>query len=227
MTFNLLLVDDDALFAAAAADELRGWGHAVTVVGAGRDAVAAIRAAAYDAVILDRMLPGLDGMAVVGQLRRDGVTIPILMVSARGRPVERIEGLNAGADDYLAKPVATAELHARLGAIIRGRGWARSAGDDTIRAGDIVVSPTRFRVWRAGRPIDLGKLEFDLLAELARHAGTVLTRATLFERVWGQGGEPASNIVDVYVRRLRLKLAAAGALDPILTMRGVGYMLED
>jgi two-component system OmpR family response regulator len=158
-------------------------------------------------------------------LRGANITMPVIMLSALGRSVEKVEGLEAGADDYVVKPVAAVELNARLLALMRGRGWTGSAGD-TIHAGDIVVSPTKFRAWRDGIALDLGKLEFKLLAEFVANADAVLTRAMLVERVWGYDFAPTTNIVDVYVRHLRVKLTAAGGDDPIRTVRGVGYMLR-
>ncbi len=225
MSLNLLLVEDDAVFAQAMAEELRGFDHQVTVAVDGREALAAVDSAPFDAVVLDRMLPGVDGMSVLARLRGNDMTLPVIMLTALGRSVEKVEGLEAGADDYVVKPIAAAELNARLLAMVRGRGWT-AGGGNTIRAGDIVVSPTRFRAWRAGTAIDLGKLEFKLLAEFVANADAVLTRAMLIERVWGYDFAPTTNIVDVYVRHLRVKLAAAGGEDPILTVRGVGYMLR-
>lgn len=222
---NLLLVEDDPDFAAATADELRGFDHRVTIAGDGREALAAVDREQFDAMILDRMLPRIDGLSVLERLRTGNVTIPVIMLSARGRSDEKVDGLVAGADDYIVKPVPAAELNARLHAMVRGRSWPSAEGD-TLRAGDIVVSPTRFRAWRAEQPVDLVKLELKLLIELVRNVDTVLTRAMLIERVWGYDFEPETNLVDVYVRRLRVKLTATGLPDPIVTMRGVGYMLR-
>ncbi len=225
MSLNLLLVEDDAVFAQAMAEELRGLDHRVTVAVDGREALAAVDSAPFDAVVLDRMLPKVDGMSVLARLRGGNMTVPVIMLTALGRSVEKVEGLEAGADDYVVKPVAAAELSARLAAIVRGRGWTGGSAD-TIRAGDIVVSPTKFRAWRDGIALDLGKLEFKLLAEFVANADAVLTRAMLVERVWGYDFAPTTNIVDVYVRHLRVKLTAAGGEDPIATVRGVGYMLR-
>ena len=225
MSLNLLLVEDDAVFAQGLADELRGFDHVVTVVADGRDALAAVDSLPFDAVVLDRMLPKVDGMSVLARLRGSNMTLPVIMLTALGRSVEKVEGLEAGADDYVVKPIAAAELNARLLAMVRGRSWT-AGSSDTIRAGDIVVSPTKFRAWRAGTAIDLGKLEFKLLAEFVANADAVMTRAMLIERVWGYDFAPTTNIVDVYVRHLRVKLTAAGGDDPIMTVRGVGYLLR-
>jgi two-component system OmpR family response regulator len=225
MSLNLLVIEDDAALAASLADELRGFGHRVALGADGKQALSAVASEQFDALILDRMLPQVDGMTVLERLRRENVTLPIIMLSALGRSVEKVEGLQAGADDYVAKPVSAAELEARVLAVLRGRQWTVS-DSDTLRAGDIVVSPGKYRAWRAGKPLDLGKVELNLLAELVRNADSVLTRAMLTERVWQYDFEPASNIVDAYIRRLRVKLTADGGHDPIETMRGVGYLLR-
>jgi DNA-binding response OmpR family regulator len=222
---NLLLVEDDTAFADALAAELREFDHAVTVVGDGRAALQAVDRDQYDAVVLDWKLPQVDGMFVLQRLRSENVTVPVIMLSALGRPVDKVEGLDSGADDYVVKPVAGEELNARLHAVLRGRGWTSTNGD-TVRAGDIVVSPGTFRAWRDDQPLDLATLEFNLLAELARNAGSVLTRSMLLERVWHYDFEPTTNVVDAYICRLRAKLTAQGGPDPIVTKRGVGYMLR-
>ncbi|MCW6531405.1 response regulator transcription factor [Sphingomonas sp. MMSM20] len=226
---NLLLVEDDDGYAATLAEELRALDHAVTVAPDGMTALQAIDREPFDAAILDRMLPHMDGTAILRRLRESGKTLPVVMLSALGRSAEKVEGLEAGADDYVVKPTPAAELEARLKALVRGRQWTSTGGGtgDTICVGDITVSPTRFRAWRGERPLDLVKLELQLLAELARNAGTVLTRAMLIERVWGYDFEPTTNIVDVQIRALRRKLMADGEDDPIVTVRGVGYMLRD
>jgi DNA-binding response OmpR family regulator len=222
---NLLLVEDDAVFAQAMAEELRGFDHVVTIAADGRDALASVDSRSFDAVILDRMLPRVDGIAVLERLRGNDMTVPVIMLSALGRSVEKVEGLEAGADDYVVKPIAAAELNARLLALVRGRRWT-AGGGDTIQAGDIVVSPAKVRAWRGGVALDLGKLEFKLLAEFVANADAVLSRAMLVERVWGYDFAPTTNIVDVHVRHLRLKLTAAGGDDPIVTVRGVGYLMR-
>lgn len=225
MGLNLLLVEDDAVAADAMAEELRGFDHIVSVAPDGAAALSAVDSQPFDAVILDRMLPGIDGVAVIERLRGRDMTVPIVMLSALGRSVEKIEGLEAGADDYVVKPVAAGELHARLLAIVRGRRWTAGRGD-TLSAGDIVVSPTKVRAWRAGVALELANIEFKLLAEFVANADAVLSRAMLVERVWGYDFAPTTNIVDVHVRHLRLKLTAAGGEDPIVTVRGVGYMIR-
>lgn len=225
MSLELLLVEDDAFYAATLAEELRAIGHRVAIAGDGRAAVKAVNEGAFDAVILDRMMPRLDGMGVVTTLSEGGMTLPVVMLTALSAAQDKVEGLEAGVDDYVVKPVTAAELQARVQAILRGRRWT-TASADTLRAGDVVVSPTTFRAWRNGVPMDLGKLELKLLVELVRNVDAVLTRAMLIERVWGYDFMPDTNIVDVHIRRLRLKLSEAGGDDPIRTVRGVGYMLR-
>ncbi|MBU3076800.1 response regulator transcription factor [Sphingomonas quercus] len=227
MNLNLLMVEDDAPLAAMLSDELQRYDHQVTVVGDGGDALLELARHRYDAVILDRMLPKMDGISVLERLRREQATVPIIMLSALARAPEKVEGLEAGADDYIVKPVTVEELNARLHAVLRGRRWNNAgAPSDTIEVAGLVISPARFRVWRDGKPILLPKVEFKLLAELARNAETVLTRAMLLERVWGYDFIPTTNIVDVYIRRLRIKLTEDGSEDPVVTVRGVGYMLS-
>jgi DNA-binding response OmpR family regulator len=222
---KLLIVEDDVEYATALEAELAALGHGVTVSDNGPTALTMIEREGFDAVVLDSMLPQLGGVAVVERLRAAGHSLPVLMLSALGRSAEKIDGLTAGADDYCVKPTPAAEIEARLNALLRARGW--TAGEaDTLHAGDIVVSPGQHRAWRADQPLDLTRLEFGLLAELVRHAGSFLTRAMLIERVWGYDFEPGTNIVDAQVRLLRRKLTADGRDDPIVTKRGVGYMLR-
>ncbi|WP_336957941.1 response regulator transcription factor [Sphingobium aquiterrae] len=224
--FDLLIVEDDEALAALLAKQLAAFGHRTTVVGDGRAAITAVTDQVYDAIILDRILPGLDGVAVLERLRDAGVTVPILMLTALGQSANKVEGLNAGADDYLVKPVDANELNARLHALYRARHWKSDEGD-MLRAGDIVISPQKVRAWRAGKPLDLPNIEFRLLTEFVRNAGAVLTRPMLLERVWQYDFEPTTNIVEAYIRRLRMKLTEHGGDDPIVTMRGVGYRLRE
>ncbi len=222
---NILIVEDDPALARSLAEQLTAFGHRSTLIDNGRSALAIVAQDAFDVIVLDRMLPVLNGIAVLEHLRKGSVHLPVLMLTALGQTIERVEGLRSGADDYVVKPVDPIELNARLQALVRARRWS-SSSSDTIRAGDILISPTKFRAWRDGRDLDLPRTEFNLLLELARNAGSVLTRPMLIERVWGYDFEPATNIVDAYVRRLRVKLAQFGGDDPITTMRGFGYMLR-
>jgi two-component system, OmpR family, response regulator len=225
MSLDLLLVESDAALAATLAAELGGFGYRVTVASDGPQALAAILRTPFEAILLERMLPMADGLAVLQQIRREGITAPVIILTTLGRLAEKVEGLEAGADDYLVKPVDPVELNARIHAVRRSRTWAK-ADTDTVRAGEIVVSPGSHRAWHGGKPVDLSKVELGLLAELARNAGAVVTRATLYERLWGDGFAPSTNIAEAHIRRLRQKLTAGGRADPILTVRGVGYKLK-
>ncbi|MDF0542115.1 response regulator transcription factor [Sphingobium sp. H39-3-25] len=224
-SFNLLIVEDDQALADLLARQLALFGHRATIVGDGRAALEQVVNQAFDLVILDRILPVMDGIALLQRMRQAGVTVPILMLTALGQSSNKVDGLNAGADDYLVKPVDPNELNARLHALHRARNWDSDAGD-TLRAGDILVSPAKFRAWRAGQPMELPNIEFRLLTEFVRNAGTVLTRPMLLERVWQYDFEPTTNIVEAYIRRLRMKLTEHGD-DPIITIRGIGYRLRD
>lgn len=222
---KLLLVEDDADYAASLSQSLKSLAHDVTVVPDGASAMTANDHERFDAVIIDRMLPQMDGMTLVERLRERGQTLPVLMLSALGQSIDKVDGLKAGADDYVVKPTPATEIDARLKALLRARGWT-SDGSNTLRAGAIIVNPGRHRAWYNEQVLDLSKLEFKLLSELTRNAGSFVTRAMLLERVWGYDFEPATNIIEVQVRSLRRKLVAHGDPDPIVTKRGVGYMLE-
>ena len=226
MGLRILVVEDDHRLATLLAAQLGDLGHTLTLAHDGQAAIAKIADQAFDAIVLDRMLPLLDGVSVIENLRAANVGTPILMLTALGQTIDKVEGLGAGADDYVVKPADPAEIDARLKALVRARQW-QGGGSDTIRVGDLTISPARVRAHRGDRDLDLPKTEFNLLLELARNAGSVLTRPMLLERVWGYDFEPTTNIVDAYIRRLRVKLTQFGGDDPIVTLRGVGYMLRD
>jgi two-component system, OmpR family, response regulator len=220
---RLLLVEDDAKLARAVGRGLRHEGYAVDLVG---DGDAALRQAAvwdYDAIVLDVMLPSRDGFEVCDALRARDCWAPILMLTARGQVGDRIRGLDAGADDYLAKPFDFGELLARLRALVR-----RAPAERPVRleVGDLVVDPSTHAVARAGVPVALTAREFALLEYLARHAGEAVTRASLLDHVWDENFEGSTNIVDVYVGYLRKKLEQPFDRPLIRTIRGVGYALE-
>ena len=226
MSSRLLLVDNDAALAETLSAELADFGHGVTIARNGPDALRLATEEQFNVILLDRVLPEIDGLTVLRRLRQQRVQTPVIIVTTLDRLAEKIEGLESGADDYLIKPVAAAELNARI-AVVQRRRLPATDDSDTVRAGDIVVSPAKHRAWRGGVPIDLRKLELKLLAELVRHAGSVMTRATLAQRVWAYQAPPTTNVVDSYVARLRAKLMASGGDDPIVTVRGVGYLLRD
>ena len=179
------------------------------------------RSGRHDAIVLDLMLPRLSGIEVCRRLRADGNGVPVLMLTARAAVPERIEGLDAGADDYLVKPFSLGELQARLRALSR----RQPAGPpDLIEAGDLTLDSAGRDVRVNGSPVELTGTEFALLEYLMRNSGAVLTRDQLREEVWGEGFEPSSNVVDIYVHYLRRKLKGAGLEhDPIRTVRGLGY----
>ncbi|MDQ0250449.1 DNA-binding response OmpR family regulator [Sphingomonas kyeonggiensis] len=222
---RLLLVEDDEPLRRLLGEQLKQLGYEVQSVGDGRAAIAAVGGDPFDIVILDRMLPFVDGVDVLRWLREQEVMTPVILLTALGRLPERVEGLEAGADDYVVKPFEIDELHARIRALLRRR-QASSADSATVSAGDVTVSVARHRVTRAGQPVEMHKTEIRLLAELVREAGTVLSRPLLLERVWGYDFVPTTNIVDAYIRRLRQRLELPGLPDPIVTVRGVGYMFR-
>ncbi|WP_237751480.1 response regulator transcription factor [Sphingobium sp. DC-2] len=226
MSLNLLIVEDDEDLAEQLGEQLKLFGHQSTIVGDGRRANHMIAARHFDAVILDRILPMVDGVTLLKSLREHNILTPVIMMTALGQSRQKIEGLESGADDYVVKPVDPAELNARLQALVRARGWTDKGADETLRVGDLVVSPARHSAWRDGKALRLQKTEFKVLIELVRNAGMPVTRAMLLERVWNYDFEPATNLVDAHIRRLRIKLMEFGGDDPIVTIRGLGYMIR-
>lgn len=224
-SLSILVVEDDTELARLLAGQLSAAGHEVQVEEDAAAAIALVGSRPFDVILLDRMLPAIDGVDVLKRLRREQVDVPVILLTALGRLAERVEGLDAGADDYIVKPFEIDELTARIRTVVRRR-VGQGADNSTVSAGDVTVSLLRHRVTRAGRPIELHKTEIKLLAELVRAAGDVVTRAMLLERVWGYDFVPTTNIVDAYIRRLRLKLEIPGLPDPIATVRGVGYMFR-
>ena len=216
---RLLLVEDDRKLARAVSRGLRAEGYAVDVATDGAQALADTGVWDYDAVVLDLMLPGRDGIDVCRDLRARGSWVPILMLTARGDVGDRIRGLDAGADDYLAKPFDFGELVARVRAMVRRKPRERPP---RVELGDLVVDPATHEVRLAGDRVDVTAREFAVLEYLGRHAGEVVTRATLLDHVWDANYLGSTNIVDVYVGRLRRKLGP----DVIRTVRGVGFVLE-
>ncbi len=222
---RILVVEDDAQLNALLVRQLTTLGYAVESAEDGRAAIATLARAQFDAVLLDRMLPAIEGVEVLRRMRGEGVETPVILLTALGLTQERVEGLEAGADDYIVKPFEIDELHARIRAVLRRRSTP-AADNATLSAGDVTVSVLRHRVTRAGKPIELQKTELKLLAELVREAGSVLSRKMLIERVWGYDFVPATNIVDVHILKLRQRLEMPGLPDPIATVRGVGYMFR-
>lgn len=226
MTHHVLIVEDDETLAGQMADQLRSQGHRSATAHDGRRALQLLTQDVFDVVVLDRMLPGIDGISVLRSMRQANMSLPVLMLTALGQSQQKVEGLDSGADDYIVKPVDTEELSARINALVRGRRWQAGPSDETIRVGDITISPARFSAWRASKLLNLQNIEFKLLLVLARNAESAITRAMLLEQVWNYDFEPATNLVDAHISRLRSKLTEFGGDDPIRTVRNVGYMLR-
>ncbi|MFC6788976.1 response regulator transcription factor [Methylobacterium komagatae] len=219
---RLLLIEDDGETAGVVLDDLRGRGHDVVWTATGPDGARAARDGAWDAIILDRMLPGQDGLGVLQDLRRDGDRTPALVLSALGDVDERIRGLRAGGDDYLAKPFALGELAARIEALLRRPVDSR---ETLLRVGSLEIDLIAGTGRRGSRDLDLLPRELKLLAYLMRSPGRIVTRAMLFEEVWNYRFTPKSNLIDVHLGRLRRKLEAAGEPSLIQNVRGVGFTL--
>ena len=221
---KLLVIEDDPDTADYIARGLRAQGHVVDVTANGHDGVGRATAEAYDLLIVDRMLPGLDGLALVKTARGAGLTTSVLFLTALGGVEERVEGLEAGGDDYLVKPFAFAEQAARVQAL--GRRPPLQAELTTLRVADLELDMVKRRVTRHGRRIDLQPREFQLLEYLMRHAGAVVTRTMLLEHVWEFHFDPKTSVVETHISRLRLKINQEGAPDMLHTVRGVGYCLR-
>ena len=220
---TILVVDDDASVRALLRDVLECEGYDVEAAADGYAALRAVSAARPDAVVLDVMMPGLSGVEVVRRLRADGHELPVCVLSARDEVADRVEGLRAGADDYLVKPFELEELVARLHALLRRR---PDRPPVPLEVGDLRIDPVRRLVRRGEREIELTGREFDLLDALARHAGIVLSRKQLLEQVWGYTFDVDGNVVDQFVSYLRRKLEAEGEERVIHTVRGVGFVLR-
>lgn len=221
---RILLVEDETYLARALARVLGEEGYAAETAGDGRSGLARALAEPFDLVVVDWMLPDLDGLQVIRRLRALEVGVPVLMLTARGQIEDRVEGLDAGADDYLPKPFALPELLARVRALTR-----RPAGEPAetgIRVGDVVLDPVHHVVRRGDERIDLTIREFALLATLAKRPGQVFTRSTLLAMIWGGTSDVYANVVDLYVSHLRKKLDRDGEPSHIRTVRGVGYAFE-
>jgi len=219
---RLLLVEDDPRIARFVARGLEEQSYAVDIVANGNDALYRVEINDYDLVILDVMIPGMDGFGVCRALRSQGRRMPILMLTARDAVDDRITGLDSGADDYLTKPFEFGELLARLRALLRRPNELRP---QQIVVGDLIVDTASQTARRRGRSISLTAKEYALLEYLARHAGQVVGRAEIAEHVWDETFDPFSNLIEVYVNRLRRKLADNDSKPLLQTRRGSGYLL--
>jgi DNA-binding response OmpR family regulator len=220
---KILVVEDEKKIASFLRMGLEGAGFEVELSRNGDDGYLLATTRPYDALVLDIMLPGRDGLSILKNLRLKGNPVPVILLSARAEPHERVEGLNLGADDYLVKPFYIEELVARLHVVTR-RG--SGTGTSTLAVGDLTIDLLTRQVSRAGRDIELTSREFHLLEHLARNPGRVLTRAQICERVWDYDFDPGTNLVDVYIQRLRRKLETQGSEPLIETIRGVGYRIR-
>jgi len=220
---RVLVVEDEKKTASFIRKSLQAAGFAVDLLYHGDEALAAIVNTPFDVVVLDIMLPGRDGLSIVTQLRERGVKTPVLLLSARGELREKVEGLNAGADDYLPKPFALEELVARVKALGRRGAETKSL---TMRVGDLSLNTVTRAVQRGERIIDLAPKEYLLLEFLMRSAGRICDRMAIVEKVWDYDFDPGSNLVDVYIMRLREKIDTDAEPKLLHTVRGVGYVLK-
>ena len=217
---RVLLVEDERKVADFAQAAMVEQGFAVDLQTNGDDAYAAARTEDYDVIVLDIMLPGRDGLSILRQLRGQGHDTPVILLTARGELSERLEGLSLGADDYISKPFYVEELVARIHAVTR-----RASGDSVsvLRADGLTVNLLTREVSLDGDTVELTRREFSVLEHLLRSRGRVLTRTQMLEHIWGYDFDPESNVVDVYVRRVRHKIDPDGSRDFVQTVRGVGY----
>nr|WP_276589090.1 MULTISPECIES: response regulator transcription factor [unclassified Sphingomonas] len=222
-----MIVEDDVSTSAYLTKGLSEAGYSVESCRDGRDGLFLASEGIFDLVIADRMLPGLDGLSMVSAIRAAGIPTPTLILSALASVDDRVDGLKAGADDYLCKPFSFAELSARIEALVRRSDRSAAEPQKTrLSVGDLEIDLLARSVVRAGRTIPLGAREFNLLEFLARHAGQVVTRTMMLEKIWNYHFDPGSNVVDVHIGRLRRKLEE-GFPTPILhTVRGAGYRLS-
>jgi DNA-binding response OmpR family regulator len=222
---RILIVEDEEHLAQLVAEILGREGHAADVVGDGRTALARALVEPFDLLVVDWMLPDLDGVQVVKRLRAAGVGVPVLMLTARAQVEDRVEGLDAGADDYLPKPFAFPELLARVRALAR-RPPEKNAAETVLTAGDVTLDPGRHEVRRGGERVELTAKEFALLATLMQRPGQVFTRSVLLDTVWGGTTGSYTNSVDLYVHYLRKKLDREGEPSRIRTVHGAGYTFD-
>ncbi len=222
---RLLLIEDDAEQARFALKALREAGHVVDHAADGREGLYLALSEGYDLCVVDRMLPGMDGLAIVAAMRAAEKRTPVIILSALGQVDDRVRGLKAGGDDYLVKPYALAELLARIEALLRR---VRDDGqtDTRLQVGDLEMDRLARTVHRGNRTVDLKPLEYRLLEYLMQHAGQVVTRTMLLEGVWDYHFDPQTNVIDVHISRLRAKLELSGEMPLIHTVRGAGYRIS-
>ena len=220
---RVLVVEDEKKTASFIRKALQAEGFAVDVCHNGDEALAAATSTPFDGIVLDVMLPGRDGLSVLRQMRERKNRTPVLLVSARGEVNERVEGLNAGADDYLPKPFELVELVARVRALTRRGGESQAV---LLRVADLALDTVTHRAQRGGKDIELTVREYRLLELLMRSTGRICGRMTILEKVWDYGFDPGTNLVDVYIKRLREKIDADFETKLLHTVRGVGYVMK-
>jgi two-component system OmpR family response regulator len=225
-SMRILIIEDDRDAAGYLTKAFREVGHVADHAANGLDGYDLAREGAYDVAIVDRMLPKMDGLSLIGALRAQNVETPVLILSALGQVDDRVKGLRAGGDDYLAKPYAFSELLARVEVLARRR--PKEASEETVyRLGDLELDRLSHKVTRAGEEITLQPREFRLLEYLMQHAGKVVTRTMLLEHVWDYHFDPQTNVIDVHVSRLRAKIDRDFETPLLHTIRGAGYMIRD
>ena len=224
MTSQVLIVEDETKLAQFIELELKSEGYEVKIATNGFDALSQARELTPDLLILDWMLPGISGLEICQRLRQTGSTIPIIILTAKDETSDRVAGLDAGADDYVVKPFSVEELLARIRVHLRR---TQDEETDTLQFGDLVLNSSTWEVYRGDRAIELTAKEFELLRYLLNHPRQVLTRDQILDRIWGYDFVENSNIIEVYIRYLRLKLEAEGESRLIQTVRGVGYVLRE
>ncbi|CAN5319408.1 response regulator transcription factor [soil metagenome] len=220
----ILVIEDDSATAEEIATELASHGHQVTRAGDGIDGLDRAIRQHFDAITLDRMLPGLDGLALIERLRARRIQVPVLMISALSDVDDRIAGLRSGGDEYRVKPFAPQEMAMRIEVLLRRQ--RDPAEDAVLRVGGLEIDLIRRQVRVAGETVRLLHMEFRLLEFLARHQGEVMSRRIIFEQVWGYYFDPGANLINVHIARLRKKLDRPGLPSPIATLKGEGYRLD-
>jgi len=224
MRMKLLLAEDEEELSRALGAILRHHNYTVDIVNNGTDALAFAMTDGYDGILLDIMMPGMNGIEVLTVLRQKGITVPALFLTAKGEIEDRIAGLDAGGDDYLAKPFDTGELLARIKAMLRRR---ENYTPDILSFGDISLDTARSELKTAGCSVQLGKKEYQVMEILMTNPGQLISSEIFLERIWGFDSEPEANVVWVYISNIRKKLAAAGSRVRIVARRNLGYRLEE
>ncbi len=223
---RILLVEDEPGICMTVSDFLAAGGYKVTVRGDGVSGESAARSDSYDLILLDLMLPGRDGLTICENLRRDGIRVPILVLTARNTNADTVEGLRKGADDYLAKPFDTAVLMARIEALLRRAAPSGIGASEVVRFGDFILDRERGTLSRDGRPIALNAQEFRLLEYLTSRPGCIVTRQELLDKVWNYKGETTTRTIDVHIAKLRSHLGEGKKPRHVLTLHGRGYKFE-